>query len=70
MAANGTAFSSYHVEPFADANATATFDGRRWHWRKRVGHGRGDFEAEVTIAPNGTVENATVRYVTQDDADR
>lgn len=70
MAANDTALKDYGVEPFADAQATAIFDGRRWSWRKRVGCGRGDFEAEVTIAPGGTVESVTVRYTTQQLAQR
>jgi hypothetical protein len=65
IAANDTALRDYHVEPFTDADANATFDGRSWSWRKRVGFGRGDLEAEVRIAQDGTVEEIIVRYMTQ-----
>jgi hypothetical protein len=64
MVANAIARRDYSVEPFADAKATAIFDGRRWSWRQRVGYGRGDLEAEVTITQDGTVESATVRFTT------
>jgi hypothetical protein len=64
-AANEAALRDYQVEPFSDAKPSAKFDGRRWSWRKRIGCGPGDFEAEVTIAPSGIVESVTVRYTTQ-----
>ena len=70
MAANEAALRDYRVEPFADGKSSASFDGQRWLWRKRIGYGRGDFEAEVSIAPSGLIENVIVRYTTQQLANR
>ena len=64
LAANSAALRDYRLEPFADPKATASFDGKRWSWRKRVGCGLGDMEAEVSIAPDGTVANIRVEYQT------
>ncbi len=68
--ANGAALRDYGFEPFADAKASAIFDGRSWSWRKRIGYGRGDLEAEVSLSPSGTVESVTVRYLVQEFAER
>jgi hypothetical protein len=69
-AANSAALRDYGVEPFADTSASATFDGSRWSWQKRIGYRKGDFEAEVVIAPGGAVESVTVRYTTLQFAQR
>lgn len=65
LAANDSARGDWGVEPFARSKSTATFDGQRWLWHKRVGYGTGDFEAEVEIGPNGTIERVTIQYITQ-----
>ncbi|MEW6304068.1 MAG: hypothetical protein AB1705_11385 [Verrucomicrobiota bacterium] len=65
MVANEAAFNDYRVEPFLDSQKTATFDGNRWIWRQRVGFGKGDLEADVAIASDGTVQSVTVRFTTQ-----
>ena len=64
-AANEVALRDHKVQPFSEANSPATFDGFRWSWRKRVGCGRADLEAEVTFGVSGAVENVTVRYLVQ-----
>jgi hypothetical protein len=63
-AANRAAQPDYSVAPFQVRVREAVFDGRRWSWSQRVGYGTGDLEAEVTIAPNGTIESLIVRVVT------
>jgi hypothetical protein len=65
LAANSAARRDYSIEPFTDLKPTASFDGRFWSWRKRVACGHGDFEAEVKIAPDGTIERINVEFLTQ-----
>lgn len=65
LAANGVAHRDYGIEPFKDLRSTARFDGSVWLWRKRVGCGTGDLEAEVRIKPDGTVKSITVQCLTQ-----
>ncbi len=64
-AANSAARRDYGVEPFTDAKTTARFDGQLWVWRTRIASGRGDLEAEVTVAPDGTTRSVRVMYLTQ-----
>ena len=65
IAANEAARRDYGSEPFTEGKSTATFDGRRWSWRQRIGYGRGDLEATVAITPSGTIESATILFTTQ-----
>jgi hypothetical protein len=65
LAANSAARRDYSLEPFTDLKPMASFDGRVWSWRKRVECGYGDFEAEVRIAPDGTIQSMRVEFLTQ-----
>ena len=65
IAANEAARRDYGSEPFTEVKSTATFDGRLWSWRQRIGYGRGDLEATVAITPSGTIESATILFTTQ-----
>ena len=64
FAANGVAKKDYGLAPFSADRAPAQFDGQRWSWRKRVGMGRGDLEAEVSVSTGGAIERVTVKLLT------
>ena len=65
-AANRATWGDFNGARFTGRGASATFDGRRWSWRRRVGYGKRDLEVEVTLASNGTVEDVRTRVLIYD----
>lgn len=63
LLANAAAQADYGMSPFSADATAARFDGQRWSWRKRVGAGTGDFEADVRMGSDGTVEAINVNWI-------
>ena len=61
--ANDAAQQQFSVAPFEKTSQKAEFDGQRWTWHRRIACGMGDLEADVAIAPNGTVEEVNIRLL-------
>jgi hypothetical protein len=59
--ANQKADTLYHCQPFQDGQPV-TFTQGRWIWSETRGCGRGDIEAIVELAANGSTNNVDVQY--------
>ena len=51
----------FRVKPFTDKTTVATFDGKQWVWRGRVGQGTGDLEVSVYLDPQGGRPRTSVK---------
>jgi hypothetical protein len=59
--ANEKTLKAFDAAPFRTGRSPALFDGKHWVWRGRVGAGKGDLEAFIRLAPDGTVDSSMVR---------
>ena len=57
--ANDKAYELFQRRPFQDGNA-AKFESGHWVWKELT---RGDFEAEVEMAPDGSTNSVTVNWL-------
>jgi hypothetical protein len=64
--ANGEAKKRFNVEPFSATNAKAIFRGDRWEWKARVGYGKGDLQATVSFAQDGSQQNVEILPLTNE----
>ena len=60
--ANDKAFAQYRCRPFRDTQSIH-FTADHWTWTDRQGIGRGDIEAKVEIASNGTVRSVEIQLL-------
>jgi hypothetical protein len=64
--ANGEARKRFNVEPFSAANARAIFHGDHWEWKATVGYGKGDLQATVSFAQDGSQQKIEILPLTNE----
>ena len=60
--ANDKASTVYHSQPFSSGQP-AHFVNGRWVWVGRQGYGRGDIEATVELAANGSTNSVDLKLL-------
>jgi uncharacterized protein YcfL len=60
--ANDKASTVYHCQPFRDGQPARVVAGH-WVWTDRQGYGRGDIEATVELAMDGSTQNVDVQLL-------
>ena len=63
--ANDEAFARYGCRPFDDGQAPG-FEQGRWVWSDRSGYGKGDIEAWVMIAADGSTHEVNLGVLTNE----
>ena len=63
--ANDEAFTRYGCRPFHDGQ-TPRFEQGRWVWSDRHGYGKGDLEASVMIAADGSTHEVNFDVLTNE----
>ena len=64
--ANSEAKKKFKVEPFSPSNAKAVFHGDRWEWKATVGYGKGDLQATVSFAQDGSQQKVEILPLTNE----
>jgi hypothetical protein len=60
--ANDRALTLYQCQPFQDGQS-AQFVAGHWVWTERRGYGRGDIQAKVELAANGSTNSVDLQLL-------
>jgi len=60
--ANGKAFTLYHCQPFRDGQPSR-FAAGQWVWVGQQGFGRGDIQATVELAADGSTNSVNLKLL-------